>query len=81
MDVLENIVPPHLAIIDHNNEETVRESSTRYWAGFDLRLKWAKTEWQVVRSGSERIIVNSSADRVSNPLFVPDCAAVMRERD
>ena len=31
--------------------------------------------------GSERIIVNSSADwGVSNPLSVPDCAAVMRER-
>ena len=30
---------------------------------------------------SERIIVNISADcGVSNPLSVPDCAAVMRER-
>ena len=34
----------------------------------------------VQQYGPERIIVNSSADwGVSNPLSVPDCAAVMRE--
>ena len=87
MDVLEEHgVPPHLAIIDHNNEETVREVLDRgYWAGFtiypDTKMGKDRMANVVQEYGSERIIVNSSADwGVSNPLSVPDCAAVMRER-
>ena len=86
MDVLEeHDVPPHMASIDHNNEETVKEVLDRgYWAGFtiypDTKMGKERMAKVVQQFGSERIIVNSSADwGVSNPLSVPDCAAVMRE--
>ena len=66
MDVLEDGVPPHLAIIDHNNEETVREVLDRgYWRLHDLPdKKMGKDRMAnvVQEYGSERIIVNSSAD-------------------
>ena len=87
MDVLEeHKVPPSMAIVDHNNEETVREVLDRgYWAGFtiypDTKMGKERMAKVVQEYGPERIIVNSSADwGVSNPLSVPDCAAVMRER-
>jgi predicted metal-dependent TIM-barrel fold hydrolase len=73
-------------VIDHNNEETVQAVLDRgYWAGFTIypKTKMGKERMAAVvgRYGSERIIVDSSADwGVSDPLAVPRCAAVMRER-
>ncbi len=79
-------LPPGLVVIDHNNEETVQEVLDRgFWAGFTLypRTKMGSERMvEVVRRfGSERIIVNSSADwGVSDPLAVPKTARLMLER-
>ncbi len=87
MDVIEEHgIPPHLVVIDHNNEETVREVLDRgFWAAFTI---YPKTKMgnermvEVVRKyGCERIIVDSSADwGVSDPLAVPKTARLMLER-
>jgi len=82
----EHKIPPHMVVIDHNNEETVQEVLDRgYWAGFTI---YPKTKMgnermvEVVRQyGSDRIIVDSSADwGVSDPLAVPKTARLMKER-
>lgn len=87
MDVIEEHgIPPQMVVIDHNNEETVQECLDRgYWAGFTIypKTKMGKERMAAVieHYGSERIIVNSSADwGSSDPLAVPKCAAVMKER-
>ena len=87
MDVaLEHGLAPHMVVIDHNNEETVREVLDRgFWAAFTI---YPKTKMgnermvEVVRKyGPERIIVDSSADwGVSDPLAVPKTARLMLER-
>ncbi|MEM0940795.1 MAG: TatD family hydrolase [Bacteroidota bacterium] len=87
MDVVEeHDIPAHMVVIDHNNEETVQEVLDRgYWAAFTI---YPKTKMgnermvEVVRQyGSERIIVDSSADwGVSDPLAVPKTAQLMVER-
>ena len=87
MDVaLEMGMAPGRVIIDHNNEETVRDVLDRgFWAGFTL---YPKTKMgnermvEIVRQyGSERIFVDSSADwGVSDPLAVPKTARLMLER-
>jgi predicted metal-dependent TIM-barrel fold hydrolase len=87
MDLLEEHgFPPSKVVIDHNNEETVREVLERgYWAAFTI---YPKTKMgnermvEVVRQyGSERIIVDSAADwGVSDPLAVPKTAKLMQER-
>lgn len=87
MDVLEEQgVDPSMAVIDHNNEETVKDVLDRgFWAAFTI---YPKTKMgnermvEVVRKyGSEKIIVNSSADwGVSDPLSVPKTAKLMIER-
>jgi predicted metal-dependent TIM-barrel fold hydrolase len=87
MDLLEEHgFPPSMVVIDHNNEETVREVLDRgYWAAFTI---YPKTKMgnermvEVVRQyGSERIIVDSAADwGVSDPLAVPKTARLMKER-
>jgi predicted metal-dependent TIM-barrel fold hydrolase len=77
---------PSRVIIDHNNEETVRETLERgYWAAFTIypHTKMGNERMvEIVRQyGSERIIVDSSADwGVSDPLAVPKTAALMHER-
>ena len=77
---------PSRVVIDHNNEETVRETLDRgFWAAFTI---YPKTKMgnermvEVVRQyGSERIIVDSSADwGVSDPLAVPKTAHLMLDR-
>ena len=77
---------PSTVIIDHNNEETVKEVLDRgFWAAFTI---YPKTKMgnermvEVVRTyGSERIIVDSSADwGVSDPLAVPKTANLMLQR-
>lgn len=87
MDVAEEHgLPPHMVVVDHNNEETVKETLDRgFWAAFTI---YPKTKMgnermvEVVRQyGSERIIVDSSADwGVSDPLAVPKTARLMLER-
>lgn len=82
----EHGVPPHRVVIDHNNEETVQSVLDRgFWAAFTI---YPKTKMgnermvEVVRQyGSERIIVDSSADwGVSDPLAVPKTAHLMIQR-
>ena len=87
MDVaLEMGLSPSKVIIDHNNEETVREVLDRgFWAGFTLypQTKMGNERMvEVVRQyGSDRIFVDSSADwGVSDPLAVPKTARLMLER-
>lgn len=87
MDVLEEHgVDPAKVVIDHNNEETVKAVLDRgYWTAFTI---YPKTKMgnermvEIVRQyGSQRIIVDSSADwGVSDPLSVPKTAALMLER-
>ncbi|MBF0196286.1 MAG: TatD family hydrolase [Planctomycetes bacterium] len=77
---------PKMVIIDHNNEETVKEVLDRgYWTGFTLYPKTKMGNERMVaiveEYGSERIIINSSADwGVSDPLAVPKTASLMKKR-
>jgi len=77
---------PHRVMIDHNNEETVKEVLDRgFWAGFTIypNTKMGNERMvEIVRQyGSERIFVDSSADwGVSDPLAVPKTARLMLER-
>jgi uncharacterized protein len=77
---------PARVIIDHNNEQTVKEVLDRgYWAAFTLypKTKMGKERMvEIVKTyGSQRIIVDSSADwGVSDPLAVPKTAQLMLER-
>lgn len=83
---LEHGLDPSNVIIDHNNEETVREVLDRgFIAAFTI---YPKTKMgnermvEVVRKyGSTDIIVDSSADwGVSDPLAVPKTAGLMLKR-
>ncbi len=87
MDVcVEHGIAPGMVIIDHNNEETVKEVLDRgFWAAFSI---YPKTKMgnermaEIVRHyGPERIMVNSACDwGISQPLAVPMTAALMLER-
>ena len=87
MDVLEDhAFPPDRVVIDHNNEETVREVLDRgYWAAFTIyphtKMGSARMVAVVEEYGADRVIVDSAADwGVSDPLAVPKTARLMRER-
>jgi hypothetical protein len=87
MDVcLEHGLKPSQVIVDHNNEETVKEVLERgFWAAFTIypHTKMGNERMvEVVRTyGCDRIIVDSSADwGVSDPLAVPKTAWLMAER-
>ena len=77
---------PGRVVIDHNNEETVREVLDRgFWAASRSTRtpRWATSAWWRSRAsyGSERIFIDSSADwGVSDPLAVPKTARLMLER-
>ncbi len=87
MDLCNDVgIPPHKVIIDHNNEETVKEVLDRgFWAAFTI---YPKTKMgnermcEIVKQyGAERVIVDSAADwGVSDPLAVPKTALLMLER-
>ena len=83
---LEMGMAPGKVVIDHNNEETVREVLDRgFWAGFTLypQTKMGNERMvEIVRQyGSERIFINSSADwGVSDPMAVPKTGRLMLER-
>jgi predicted metal-dependent TIM-barrel fold hydrolase len=81
--VIEHGIDPGLVIIDHNNEETVREVLDRgFWCAFTIypftKMGNKRMVAVVEKYGSERIIVDSSADwGVSDPLAVPKTAGLM----
>lgn len=83
---LEHGLKPEMVVIDHNNEETVRDVLDRgFWSAFTIypRTKMGNERMvEVVRQyGSERIIVDSSADwGVSDPMAVPKTASLMLSR-
>lgn len=82
---LEHGIDPGRVIIDHNNEETVRDVLERgFWAAFTIypSTKMGNERMvEIVRQyGSEHVIVDSSADwGVSDPLSVPKTARLMLE--
>lgn len=84
--VIEHGIDPGMVIIDHNNEETVKEVLDRgFWAAFTIYpfTKMGNERMvEVVRQyGSHHIIVDSSADwGISDPLSVPKTAQLMVER-
>ncbi|WP_222539299.1 TatD family hydrolase [Pedobacter polysacchareus] len=87
IDVIEEHgIPPHMVVIDHNNEETVKHVLDRgYWTAFTIYPNTKMGNERMVeivkQYGSERIIVDSSADwGISDPLSVPKTAALMLER-
>jgi predicted metal-dependent TIM-barrel fold hydrolase len=86
MDIaLEHGLEPHMIIVDHNNEETVKEVLDRgFWAAFTIypftKMGNERMVAMVKQYGSERIMVNSAADwGISDPLAVPKTAALMHE--
>ena len=87
MDVcLEHGLDPTKVIIDHNNEETVKEVLDRgFWTAFTIYPKTKMGNARMVdivrQYGKERIIVDSSADwGISDPLAVPKTAQLMLAR-
>lgn len=87
MDVcLEHGLKPSQVIIDHNNEETVSEVLDRgFWTAFTIyphtKMGNARMVEIVRQYGSDRIIVDSSADwGISDPLAVPKTAQLMLEQ-
>ncbi|GMV47124.1 MAG: TatD family hydrolase [Pseudomonadota bacterium] len=83
---LEMGLRPERVVIDHNNEETVRDVLERgFWAGFTLyphtKMGNERMVEVVRRYGSHHIFIDSSADwGVSDPLAVPKTARLMLER-
>src|SRR5262252_344021 len=81
---LEHKLDPSFVVIDHNNEETVREVLDRgFWAAFSIYpfTKMGNERMvEIVRSyGAERIFCDSACDwGVSDPLAVPKTAELMR---
>jgi predicted metal-dependent TIM-barrel fold hydrolase len=86
MDVCdEHGLDPSWVIVDHNNEETVREVLDRgYWAAFTIYPHSKMGNERMVeiarQYGATRIFINSAADwGISDSLAVPKTAALMRE--
>ena len=87
MDVLsEHRFDPIRCVIDHNNEETVREVLDRgFWAAFSIypgtKMGNVRMTELVRQYGPERIIVDSACDwGVSDALALPKTARLMIER-
>jgi hypothetical protein len=82
----EHGLDPSMVVVDHNNEETVREVLDRgYWAAFTIYPHTKMNSDRMVeiirQYGAERIIVDSAADwGISDPLAVPKTAKLMREK-
>lgn len=82
----EHGLDPSRVIIDHNNEQTVKEVLDRgYWTAFTLypKTKMGKERMAAIvqNYGHDRIIVDSSADwGVSDPLAVPKTAELMSSK-
>ncbi|SDP90405.1 hypothetical protein SAMN05428975_3433 [Mucilaginibacter sp. OK268] len=87
MDIaLEHGLDPYKVIVDHNNEETVKEVLDRgFWAAFTIYPFTKMGNERMVdiaaQYGPERIMINSAADwGISDPLAVPKTAALMKIR-
>lgn len=87
MDIaIEHGIDPAKVIIDHNNEETVKEVLDRgFWAAFTIYPFTKMGNERMVsiteQYGPERIMINSAADwGISDPLAVPKTAALMKIR-
>ncbi|TAN18938.1 MAG: hydrolase TatD [Chitinophagaceae bacterium] len=82
---LEHGLDPKMVIVDHNNEETVKDVLDRgFWAGFTIypftKMSNKRMVEIVKQYGSRKIMVNSAADwGISDPLAVPKTAALMVE--
>src|SRR6201990_1287999 len=77
MDIaIEHGLDPHTVIVDHNNEETVKEVLDRgFWAAFTIypftKMGNERMVEVVKQYGTDRIIINSAADwGISDPLTV-----------
>jgi predicted metal-dependent TIM-barrel fold hydrolase len=79
-------IPPLKLVVDHNNEETVEAVlDAGSWAAFTIyphtKMDAARMVEMARQYGSQRIIVDSSADwGVSDPLSVPRTAQLMLEK-
>ena len=87
MDIaIEHGLNPYTVIVDHNNEETVKEVLDRgFWAAFTIypftKMGNERMVAIVKQYGTERIMINSAADwGISDPLAVPKTAALMKEQ-
>ncbi len=87
MDVCEEHgMDPSKIIVDHNNEETVREVLDRgYWAAFSIypstKMGNARMVEILTEYGAERIMVDSACDwGISEPLGVAKTARLALER-
>lgn len=84
--IIEHGIDPSRVVIDHNNEETVKEVLDRgFWAAFTIypntKMGNARMVEVAKQYGSTQIIVDSSTDwGVSDPLAVPKTAQLMKER-
>lgn len=86
MDVcLEHNIAPDQVVIDHNNEETVKETLDRgFWAAFSIYPSTKMGNQRMVEIlreyGAERIIVDSACDwGISEPLGVAKTAHLALE--
>jgi len=76
---------PDLVEIDHSTEETIRDVvEAGYWAGFTIypvtKLSPERAVTILKEYGTERMLVNSSADwGPSDPLSVPKLAVLMQQ--
>jgi len=87
MDIaIEHGIDPSMVIIDHNNEETVKEVLDRgFWAAFTIypftKMGNERMVEVVKQYGTDRIMINSAADwGISDPLAVPKTAALMKQK-
>jgi predicted metal-dependent TIM-barrel fold hydrolase len=87
MDIaIEHGLSPDMVVVDHNNEETVKEVLDRgFWAAFTIypftKMGNERMVEIVKQYGTKRIMVNSAADwGISDPLAVPKTAALMKLR-
>ncbi|MFK8074934.1 MAG: TatD family hydrolase [Granulosicoccus sp.] len=87
MDVcIEHGIDPSMVVVDHNNEETVREVLDRgFWAAFSIYPSTKMGNERMVDIladyGPERIIVDSACDwGISEPLGVAKTASLALER-
>jgi len=87
MDIIvEHKLAPNRVVIDHVNEETVREVTERgFWAGFSIyphSKMTAPRMLEIVRQyGADQLIVDSACDwGISDPLSVPKTAALLAEQ-
>ena len=87
MDIaLEHGLDPYMVIVDHNNEETVKDVLDKgFWAAFTIypftKMGNERMVEIVKQYGTKRIMINSAADwGISDPLAVPKTAALMKQR-